>query len=160
MNRRILLIMLNFTKGSMKEKKESPTPEVQQTNIPYCKRYRLNHMALCDLLIKEDMADTESVARLFHLYWNNSRQRIRWGVIYNAALDSGLFVGMSPEAFKDMMNNLIPNLDVDRTTVSRGVKEFDAYLHLQQKGEGISAEIVRYLKAKLVLENALRDLIK
>ena len=86
MNRRILLIMLNFTKGSMKEKKESPTPEVQQTNIPYCKRYRLNHMALCDLLIKEDMADTESVARLFHMYWNNSRQRIRWGVIYNAAL--------------------------------------------------------------------------
>ena len=135
MNRRILLIMLNFTKGSMKEKKESPTPEVQQTNIPYCKR-------------------------LFHLYWSNSRQRIRWGVIYNAALDSGLFVGMSPEAFKDMMNNLIPNLDVDRTTVSRGVKEFDAYLHLQQKGEDVSTEIVRYLKAKLVLENALRDLIK
>ena len=144
----------------MKEKNENTVPEVQQVHLaPYCVRFRLNHEKLCDFFIKENVADTEGVARLLHMYWKNSRQRIRWGVIFNAAMDSGIFVNMGPEAFKDMMNKLIPGLEVDRTTVSRGIKEYDDYCHAQQKGEIIPPEIVRAFNAKSTLEAAFKDLL-
>ena len=144
----------------MKEKNVNTVPEVQQEHIvPYCVRFRLNHEKLCDFFVKENMADTKGVARLLHMYWKNSRQRIRWGVIFNAAMDSGIFVNMGPEAFKDMMNKLISGLEVDRTTVARGMREYDDYYHEQQKGATIPPEIVRAFNAKLTLEAALKDLL-
>lgn len=144
----------------MKTNETQIAPVVQQEAMAsYCKRKRINHLSLCDYFVKENMADTESVARLLHMYCVNSRQRIRWGVIYNASMDSGIFVNMGPEAFKDMMNNLIAGLDVDRTTVSRGIREYDAYFHEQQKGETIPIEVNRCFNAKSTLEAALKELI-
>jgi hypothetical protein len=72
----------------MKTNETQAAPIVQQESMAsYCKRKRVNHLSLCDYFVKENMADTESVARLLHMYCVNSRQRIRWGVIYNASMD-------------------------------------------------------------------------
>jgi hypothetical protein len=145
----------------MKTNETQAAPIVQQESMAsYCKRKRVNHLSLCDYFVKENMADTESVARLLHMYCVNSRQRIRWGVIYNASMDCGIFVNMGPEAFKDMMNKLIAGLEVDRTTVSRGIREYDEYFRNQQKGEVIPHEVTRCLNAKRTLEAALKDLIR
>lgn len=75
-------------------------------------------------------------------------------------MDCGIFVNMGPEAFKDMMNKLIAGLEVDRTTVSRGIREYDEYFRKQQKGEAIPPEVTRCLNAKRTLEAALKDLIR
>lgn len=144
----------------MKTKETIAAPiDQQEPMVPYCKRKRLNHLSLRDYFVKEDMVDTEKVARLLHLYWDKCDQTIRWGVMYNAAMDSGVFVIMGADAFKDMMNNLIAGLSANRTSVARGIKEYDDYCRAQRKGEMIPLEIERFFRAKLTLEAALKELI-
>lgn len=87
----------------------------------------LNHIALNDYLMDGVKIDTASVAvELLKLIGMNS-ELIRWGCAYYSIEDSGRFVPMSFENFAQMITAVYPSFKITRSTIQRGVKEYNDY---------------------------------
>ena len=151
--------MLNLTKGAMKGKENIPAPIVQQTySAKYCKIRRLNHLHLVEYLTAD--ADTEYVAMQIDQTCRHSDKLIRWGTLYRACMDSGIFAPMEVAKFHKMLTYLIPGFKFDRSTIAKGVFEYDSKSGELRRGELESSDILTFIKSKEQLEAKLRDLIE
>lgn len=147
--------MLNFNKGAMKDKGNVVAPVVQQTySANYCKVRRLNHLHLVEFLTAD--ADTEYVAMQIDQSCRHSDKLIRWGTLYRACMDSGIFAPMEVAKFHKILTNLIPGFKFDRSTIAKGVFEYDSRSGELRRGELESSDILTFIKSKEQLEYKLR----
>ena len=108
----------------MEETKQTGTSEVQQTLASrYCEYRHLNYDVLLEYLTED--VDVEYVAMQIDQTCRHSDKLIRWGTIFRACADSGVFASMQVTKFHKMLANLIPNFKYDRTTIVKGVNEYD-----------------------------------
>ena len=150
--------MLNLNKGAMKDKDNVVAPIVQQTySAKYCKVRRLNHLHLVEFLTAD--ADTEYVAMLIDQTCRHSDKLIRWGTIYRACMDSGIFAPMEVAKFHKMLTYLIPDFKYDRSTIVKGVFEYDSKSGELRRGELESPDNLTFIKSKEQLEIKLKSLI-
>ena len=150
--------MLNLNKGAMKDKETVLAPTVQQTySAKYCKVRRLNHLHLVEFLTAD--ADTEYVAMQIDQSCRHSDKLIRWGTLYRACMDSGIFAPMEVAKFHKILTNLIPGFKFDRSTIAKGVFEYDSRSGELRRGELESSDILTFIKSKEQLEIKLRSLI-
>ena len=142
----------------MKDKENFVAPAVQQTySARYCKVRRLNHLHLVEFLTSD--ADTECVAMLIDQNCRHSDKLIRWGTVYRACMDSGIFAPMEVAKFHKMLTNLIPNFKFDRSTIIKGVFEYDSKSGELRRGELDSSDNLTFIKSKEQLEAKLRSLV-
>ena len=147
--------MLNFNKGALKDKGNIVAPVVQQTySANYCKVRRLNHLHLVEFLTAD--ADTEYVAMQIDQSCRHSDKLIRWGTLYRACMDSGIFAPMEVAKFHKILTNLIPGFKFDRSTIAKGVFEYDSRSGELRRGELESSDILTFIKSKEQLEYKLR----
>ena len=147
--------MLNLNKGAMKDKETVLAPTVQQTySAKYCKVRRLNHLHLVEFLTAD--ADTEYVAMQIDQSCRHSDKLIRWGTLYRACMDSGIFAPMEVAKFHKILTNLIPGFKFDRSTIAKGVFEYDSRSGELRRGELESSDILTFIKSKEQLEYKLR----
>ena len=150
--------MLNFNKGAMKDKETVLAPTVQQTySAKYCKVRRLNHLHLVEFLTAD--ADTEYVAMQIDQSCRHSDKLIRWGTLYRACMDSGIFAPMEVAKFHKILTNLIPGFKFDRSTIAKGVFEYDSRSGELRRGELVSPDNLTFIKSKEQLEIKLSSLI-
>ena len=150
--------MLNLNKGAMKDKETVLAPTVQQTySAKYCKVRRLNHLHLVEFLTAD--ADTEYVAMQIDQSCRHSDKLIRWGTLYRACMDSGIFAPMEVAKFHKILTNLIPGFKFDRSTIAKGVFEYDSRSGELRRGEFVSPDDLTFIKSKEQLEIKLRSLI-
>lgn len=149
--------MLNLIKGAMEDKDNVVAPAVQLTfSARYCKILRLNHLHLVQFLIAD--ADTEYVAMLIDQNCRHGEKLIRWGTIYRACMDSGIFAPMKVAKFHEMLAFLIPDFKYDRSTILKGVYEYDSRSGELRRGELKSPDDLTFIKFKEQLETKLRRL--
>ena len=147
--------MLNLNKGAMKDKDNVVAPVVQQTySAKYCKVRRLNHLHLVEFLTAD--ADTEYVAMLIDQSCRHGDKLIRWGTLYRACMDSGIFAPMEVAKFYKMLTYLIPDFKFDRSTIVKGVFEYDSRSGELRRGELESSDNLTFIKSKEQLETKLR----
>ena len=150
--------MLNLNKGAMKDKDNVVAPVVQPTySAKYCTVRRLNHLHLVEFLTAD--ADTEYVAMLIDQTCRHSDKLIRWGTIYRACMDSGIFAPMEVAKFHKMLTYLIPDFKYDRSTIVKGVFEYDSKSGELRRGELESPDNLTFIKSKEQLEIKLSSLI-
>ena len=150
--------MLNLNKGAMKDKGNVVAPVVQQTySANYCKVRRLNHLHLVEFLTAD--ADTEYVAMQIDQSCRHSDKLIRWGTLYRACMDSGIFAPMEVAKVHKTLTNLIPGFKFDRSTIAKGVFEYDSRSGELRRGEFVSPDNLTFIKSKEQLEIKLRSLI-
>ena len=142
----------------MEEKEIISAPIVQQTySAKYCKIRRLNHLHLVEYLTVD--ADTEYVAMQIDQTCRHSDKLIRWGTLYRACMDSGIFAPMEVAKFHKMLTYLIPGFKFDRSTIAKGVFEYDSKSRELRRGELVSPDNLTFIKSKEQLEIKLRSLI-
>lgn len=152
-------IMLNFNEEPMKEKEQSRTPEVQQSLASrYCELRLLNHDLYIEYL-EVDVA-TEEVAKMIDQSYRFGDQLLRWGAVYRACMDSGIFVPMSVSKFWEMLNNITPDLKVKRATFAKGVIEYDIKEGKHRNGTLKNSDDITFINSKSQLENKLKNLVK
>jgi hypothetical protein len=150
--------MLNLSSGAMEENDNVLAPTVQQTySAKYCKVRRLNHLHLVEFLTAD--ADTEYVAMQIDQSCRHSDKSIRWGTLYRACMDSGIFAPMEVAKFHKILTNLIPGFKFDRSTIAKGVFEYDSRSGELRRGEFVSPDNLTFIKSKEQLEIKLRSLI-
>ena len=89
----------------------------------------------------------------------HSDKLIRWGTLYRACMDSGIFAPMEVAKFHKMLTNLIPGFKFDRSTIAKGVFEYDSRSGELRRGELVSPDNLTFIKSKEQLEIKLRSLI-
>lgn len=142
----------------MKEKEQARTPEVQQTQASkYCELRLLNHDLFFQYLIV-DVA-TEEVAKIIDQSHRFGDQLLRWGMIYRACMDSGIFAPMGVSKFWDMLNNVTHDLKVKRPTFAKGVVEYDIKEGEYRKGTLKNSDDITFINSKIQLENRLKNLL-
>lgn len=150
--------MLNFNLEPMEETKQTGTSEVQQTQASkYCELRHLNSDILLDCLTED--INVEKVAMLIDKNYRFGDQMIRWGMVYRACMDSGVFAPIGITKFWEMSRNLIPGLPVQRPTFSKGVYDFDVKVRDHRKGEQINSDDLTYVKAYEPLVDKLKGLV-
>ena len=143
----------------MTGKENISVPIVQQTySAKYCKIRRLNHLHLVEYLTAD--ADTEYVAMQIDQTCRHSDKLIRWGTLYRACMDSGIFAPMEVAKCHKMLTYLIPGFKFDRSTIAKGVFEYDSKSGELRRGELESSDILTFIKSKEQLETKLRDLME
>lgn len=140
------------TKKTINESANQPFAEAL-----YCEQKCINHLNLLQYMQAKNV-DTSEVGRLIYLYQKDTHLLMRWGVIYAACMDCGLFVPMEVSRFTILLKSLIYNLKVDRTSVSRGVKDFYDNMQLREQGKILAPDVLTFIKAKDTLETKLRAL--
>ena len=147
--------MLNFNLEPMEETKQTGTSEVQQTLASrYCEYRHLNYDVLLEYLTED--VDVEYVAMQIDQTCRHSDKLIRWGTIFRACADSGVFASMQVTKFHKMLANLIPNFKYDRTTIVKGVNEYDGKFGELRRGELKSSDDLTFIKAKDLLQAKLK----
>ena len=101
-------------------------------------------------------ADTEYVAMQIDQSCRHSDKLIRWGTLYRACMDSGIFAPMEVAKFHKILTNLIPGFKFDRSAIAKGVFEYDSRSGELRRGELESSDILTFIKSKEQLEYKLR----
>jgi hypothetical protein len=71
-------------------------------------------------------------------------------------MDSGIFAPMEVAKFHKILTNLIPGFKFDRSTIAKGVFEYDSRSGELRRGELESSDILTFIKSKEQLEYKLR----
>lgn len=142
----------------MKENEQAGISEVQQTwALRQCEANCLNHDILLEYLIED--VDTAYVACWIYKIYDLDDKMLRWGSIYRACMDSGIFAPVGVGKFHDMLRNLIPNFKFDRSTVVRGVHTFEGKEGEHRRGNYVSPDDLTYINAKEQLQAKLCGLV-
>lgn len=86
---------------------------------------KVNHWVLNDYLLCDVKIDTVAVAAAIYRYITHNAENIRWGSLYRAIEDSGVFVPLSHDSFAQMIMKIYPSININRSTVQRGVKVYN-----------------------------------
>lgn len=114
---------------------------------------KVNHWVLNDYLLCDVKIDTVAVAAAIYRCFTYNAEHIRWGSVYTAIVDSGIFVPLSFESFAQMIAKMYPDCSINRSTVKRAVDSYNE----QSKLDNVSDRAIKSnLHAKQELEEYLR----
>lgn len=141
----------------MKDTTKAPMPEIQRTSASrYCELRLLNHDFIFQYLIVD--VPTEEVARMIDQSHRFGDQLLRWGMIYRACMDSGIFAPIGVTKFWEMLNNVTTDLGVQRATFAKGVVEFDMKERRYREGHSTNPDDITFINSKVQLQNRLKEL--